>query len=90
MQRLPKDIPHREILMNAGFVNYAVLRNHRSFESIRGLTPKQAKEVTDYIFGGKKESSKDYTISELRDMDLSDKGDSFFEDDERASIEQIR
>lgn len=90
MQRLPKDIPHREALMNAGFVNYAVLQNHRSFESIHGLSPKQAAEVKGYIFGGKKEKSKDYTIAELRDMDLSGKDDSFFEGDNRSSIEQFK
>jgi len=36
------------------------------------------------------DSSSDYTISELRDMDLSEKDDSFFEGDSRSSIEQFK
>lgn len=35
-------------------------------------------------------SSSDFTISELREMDLSDKDESFFEGDERASIDQFK
>lgn len=35
-------------------------------------------------------TSKDYSISELREMDLSDKDDSFFEGDDRKSIDQIK
>jgi len=76
--------------MKAGFTNYAVLQNHRSFESIRGLSPKMAKEVTGYIFGGTHKTSKDYTLSQLRDMDLKSKPESFFEGDDRSSLDQIR
>lgn len=36
------------------------------------------------------DKSTDYSIADLREMDLSGKGDSFFEGDERSSIEQIR
>lgn len=34
--------------------------------------------------------SKDYTIAELRDMDLSGKDDSFFEGDKRSTIDKLR
>lgn len=89
MQRLPEDIPHREALIKAGFTNYAVLVNHKSMETIRGIGAKRAKEIRAYI-NGESESSADYTISELRDMDLSDKDESFFKGDERASIDQFK
>lgn len=49
-----------------------------------------AKEVTGYIFGGAQKTSKDYTISQLRDMDLKSKPESFFEGDDRSSLDQIR
>lgn len=42
------------------------------------------------VLADEEEKSSDYTISQLRDMDLSDKDDSFFEGDDRSSIDQIR
>lgn len=34
--------------------------------------------------------SADYTIAELREMDLSDKDESFFKGDERQSVDQFK
>lgn len=90
MQRLPDDIPCREALINAGFINYAVLRNHKSIATIRGVGQKGAKKIHKYLEGGNKNHSSDYTISQLRDMDLSDKDESFFEGDDRRSIDQFK
>lgn len=44
--------------------------------------------MKDFIFADDK--STDYTVSELKDMDLSDKPDSFFEGDDRKSVEGLR
>jgi Holliday junction resolvasome RuvABC DNA-binding subunit len=91
MQRLPDDIPGREALIKAGFVNYAVLRNHRTIQTIRGIDKQTAEKIKEYIQGKKdRDKSTDYTISALRKMDLSDKDESFFEGDDRSSIDQVK
>lgn len=38
----------------------------------------------------KPRQSSDYTIAELREMDLSEKDDSFFEGDQRSTIDTLR
>lgn len=68
MERLPDDIPGREILLEAGFVNYAVVKCHRSFESIRGMDPDTAQELKEYL--GLEEASKptsSNTKAEIKD-----------------------
>lgn len=91
MERLPDDIPGRDILLEAGFTNYAVLKCHRSFESIRGMDPDTAREIKAYLgLIESQDHSTDYTVAELKDMDLSDKGEAFFEGDGRKSVEDLR
>lgn len=73
MERLPKDIPHREILIDAGFTNYGVLKNHRSIESIRGLAGKKAEEVKDYLQGNYDKPDSSNTKKEIQKY-LDDNG----------------
>jgi hypothetical protein len=56
--QLPKDLPARDKLIEAGFGNYNVLRNHKPLWSIRGLTQKEAKDIQDYLSGDYKPKKK--------------------------------
>lgn len=50
----------------------------------------QAEEREPSVEMVEPKKSTDYTVSELRDMDLSDKDDSFFEGDDRKTVQKLR
>lgn len=81
-------MPGRDALINAGFTNYAVLLNHGPIETIRGIDHKTAQKIRAYL-GGDTEKSTDYTVAQLKDMDLSDKDAAFFEGDDRKSVQDL-
>lgn len=46
---LPKDIPHRKILIESGYGNWSYLKQHKNISGIDGMGPVRAKPVREYI-----------------------------------------